>query len=103
MLHNSFLASRDFCHLQLTFANSLEPDQNRQNDGSDLDPNCFDTLIRVPERVNFTKIIRSQQSMKNFRTFKEINKVISISYDILHIIPADEITMAQSLTVFQPV
>ena len=28
-----------FCSLLITFANSLYPDQNRQNIGPDLDPN----------------------------------------------------------------
>ena len=35
----SFLASDDFCHLLITFANRLDPNQDRQNVGSDLDPN----------------------------------------------------------------
>ena len=29
------------CHLLITFANSLDPDQARQNVGPDLDPNCL--------------------------------------------------------------
>ena len=29
----------DFCSLLITFANSLDPDQDRQNVGRDLDPN----------------------------------------------------------------
>ena len=33
------LESGDFCHLLITFINSLDPDQDRQNVGSDLDPN----------------------------------------------------------------
>ena len=37
-LFNSFLASGDFCHLLITFANSLDPDQNV---GPDLDQNCL--------------------------------------------------------------
>ena len=28
------------CHLLITFANSLDPDQARHNVGPDLDPNC---------------------------------------------------------------
>ena len=40
-LINSFLASSDFCHLLKTFANSLDPDQDQQNVGPDLDPNCL--------------------------------------------------------------
>ena len=31
--------SSDFCRLLLTFANSLDPDQDRQNVGPDLNPN----------------------------------------------------------------
>ena len=31
--------SGDFCGLLITSANSLGPDQDRQNVGSDLDPN----------------------------------------------------------------
>ena len=34
-------ASHDFCHLLITFANSLGPDQARQNVGPDRDPNCL--------------------------------------------------------------
>ena len=36
---SSFHASCDFCHLLLTFTNCLDPDQDRQNVGPDLDPN----------------------------------------------------------------
>ena len=37
----SFLATGDFCRLPITFANSLDPDQDRQNVGPDLNPNCL--------------------------------------------------------------
>ena len=43
----------DFCHLLITFANSLDG----QNVGQDLDPNCFDNLImflNVVKKVNLT-------------------------------------------------
>ena len=36
---NSLLASDDFCHLLITFANFLDPDQDGQNVGPDLEPN----------------------------------------------------------------
>ena len=36
-----FPASGDFYHLLLTFANSLDQDQARQNAGPDLDPICL--------------------------------------------------------------
>ena len=38
---NSFLASGKFCSLLIIFTNSLEPDQDRQNVGPDLNPNCL--------------------------------------------------------------
>ena len=33
------------CQLVATFANSLDPDQARQNVGPDIDPKLFDTLM----------------------------------------------------------
>ena len=38
---NSFPTIGDFCHLLITSANSLDPDQTRQNVRPDLDPNCL--------------------------------------------------------------
>ena len=38
---NSLQASDNFCHLLIIFANSLDPDQARQNVAPDLDPNCL--------------------------------------------------------------
>ena len=40
---NTFHASGDFCPLLITFAISLDSDQDQQNVSPDLDP--FDTLI----------------------------------------------------------
>ena len=34
-------ASGDFCHLLITFASSLDPDEAQQNVRPDLDPNCL--------------------------------------------------------------
>ena len=36
---NYFLASGEFCGLRITFANSLDPDQDRHSVGPDLDSN----------------------------------------------------------------
>ena len=38
---NSLPASGNLCHLLITFANSLDPDQALRNVGPDLDPNCL--------------------------------------------------------------
>ena len=41
ILFNSLPSSGDFCHLLITFANSLDPDQAQQNVRPDLDLNCL--------------------------------------------------------------
>ena len=41
--------------LPITFANSLNPDQARQNAGPDLDQNCFDTDGILFEKFDFEK------------------------------------------------
>ena len=38
-IFNSFIVGGDFCRLLITFANILDPDQDRQNVGPDLVPN----------------------------------------------------------------
>ena len=42
---NYYLSSSYFCRLLITFANSLNPDQDRQEVGPDLDPNWLTLLI----------------------------------------------------------
>ena len=39
--NSSFPSSGDCCRMLISFANSLDPDQARQNVGPDLDPNCL--------------------------------------------------------------
>ena len=53
---NYFLARGDFCHLLRTFANSLDPDLDRQNVGPDLDLNCLIVFLKeFFEKVKFEK------------------------------------------------
>ena len=59
---NSFLARGDFCHLLITFASILDPEQDRQNVGSDLDSNCL-TLLIVFLKEFFEKLIFKSQQM----------------------------------------
>ena len=47
LIINSFLASSYFRHLLITFANSLDPDQDRHV-GPDLGPNRLTLMISVP-------------------------------------------------------
>ena len=70
---NTLPASGDLCRPLKIFANGLDPDQNRQNVGPDLDPNCLHS-DSVPERifrkkVNFEK---NQQTLKTYPACKEL-------------------------------
>ena len=42
---NSLSVSSNFCRLLITFVNSLDPDQDRQYVGPDLDSNCLTRRI----------------------------------------------------------
>ena len=73
-IHNSvwiisFLASGDFCRLLITFANSLDQDQDQQNLGSDLDPNHLTFPSNsVPESCKswfWKESAENNKSMKN--------------------------------------
>ena len=50
-VHNSSHASGNCCRLLITFSNSLNLDQKRQNVVPDLDPNCL--TLCVPDKVLF--------------------------------------------------
>ena len=63
-------ANSDICPL-LTFANSLDPDQDRQNVRPDLDPNPLNSNSVVLEwffgKADFLKKVNNK-SMKNYVT-----------------------------------
>ena len=70
---NSLSASGDLCRLLITFANSSDPDQARQNIGSDLDSNVLTLMVFLEdffEKV-YLKISRRQKSMQNYPACKE--------------------------------
>ena len=69
---NTKLTLTFFCCLLITFANSLAPDQDRQNLCAYLDPN---RLASVPELECFEKFIlkkvnRRQKSMKKYPAWR---------------------------------
>ena len=74
MILNSFPACGDFCRLLITFANSLDSDQARQNFGPDLDPNCSNTLM-VFLKDFFEKVILKKKKKKNPQTTKKACKI----------------------------
>ena len=64
------------CRLLITFANSLDPDQDKQNVDPDLDPNCLcrTLFLKKFEKVNFEKkSADDKENMKNYPACKELN------------------------------
>ena len=60
------------CRLLITFANSLDPDQDQQNVGPDLDPNCL-CHTHFFEKVNFETVSRRHGKHENYPACKELN------------------------------
>ena len=67
-----------YCHLLITFANSLDPDQDQKNFGSDLAPNPS-TLLKVFLKEFFKKVDfkknsadHKKKSMQNFPVGKAL-------------------------------
>ena len=59
----------------MTFANSLDSDQTRQNVGPDLDPNCGSVDLKnlnFFNKVDFEKESRQQIIYENYPTCKEL-------------------------------
>ena len=77
------LDSCDFCHVLINFANSLDPDQDRQNVGPDPNPKCL-TLWKYSS-INFyekasgrqikQKKLPSMQSVKNRKLKSFLNQM----------------------------
>ena len=67
---NSFLASSHYCGLLIIFSNSLDPDQDRQNVGPDLDPNCL-TLIAFLKEF-FEKVRFEKKSTDDNKSLKKL-------------------------------
>ena len=64
---SSLLAFGDFCHLLLTLANCLNPDQDRQNVGPDQNPNSLtcDLIVFLNDFFFKNGFEKSQQMTKN--------------------------------------
>ena len=62
-----------FSCLLITFATSLDPDQDRQNVGPDLDPNHLTLIVFLKdylEKVNFEKKSRRQMEHEKSRSME---------------------------------
>ena len=67
-MNNSFPASGNFCRLLITFANSLDPDQARQNVGPDVDPNCL--TLKNPQMTKKKKKKKKHAKLPNVQRVK---------------------------------
>ena len=72
MYLDSFHTSSDFCYLLISFANSSDPDQDRQNDGHDLDPNCQLQRCSCKNFLILKKSADNNKSMKNYPVYEEL-------------------------------
>ena len=61
-LLNSFLASGYICRLLITFENRLDPDQDRQNVGPDLDPNRLTLIVLLKDFFKKDHFEKCQQT-----------------------------------------
>ena len=52
--------------LLITFANSLNPDQTRQNVRPDLDPNCLTLRVFLKEFFEIVDFEKNEQTAKKF-------------------------------------
>ena len=67
---DSFLPSSNFCHLLITFANSLDLDQDRQNVVPDLDPNHLTNTLIVFLKDFLEKIDFHRKSADDNKSIK---------------------------------
>ena len=86
---NFFHASIDFGLLLITFANSLDPDQDQQNVGPDLDPNSWTLMVFLKvffEKVNFeiSEQTTDFKRMKNYPACKELRATSQETFKFLH-------------------
>ena len=83
-LFNSLPASSDFCHLLITFANSLDPDQARLNIGPDLD-----------------RTVWHPNGIEKNPTIKELNMAQGIIKAIFENPKADQNTLFRRYAIFE--
>ena len=71
-----FNSSCNFYRLLISFANSLDPDQEQQYVGPDLDPNCLTQIVFMKEfyeKVNFEKKASRQLKHEKLPSMQSIN------------------------------
>ena len=61
---NSFLTSSNFCGLLINIANRLDPDQERQYVGPDLDPSCLTLILFLKEFFEHVSFEKNLQTTK---------------------------------------
>ena len=73
------MARGDFCRLLITFANSLDPGQARQNVGPDLGPSCLNDIMTVIVQEFFKNLNFEKSQQSTTRAGSEVIKLFSCS------------------------
>ena len=79
---NLDLAFAGTCHLLITFANSLEPDQARQYVRHDLDPSCLILVVFLKEFFTKVDCEESQQSTKSMQNYP-VDKRVKEAFELM--------------------
>ena len=77
-VHRHMLTLTFLCHLLITFSNSLDPVQARQNIRPDLVDTLMIFLKEFFEKIDVEKISRRQKHMKNYPVGRVTQKFIYI-------------------------
>ena len=64
----------NFCHLLITFANRLDPDQDQQNVGSDLESKLNDSLKGCLNDFMIKKVSRQHQKHEKLPSMQRVKK-----------------------------
>ena len=74
---NFFLVSGDICRLLITFANSMDPNQARQNGGHDLGAMLIDTQnVFLRDSFENVCLLKSAEDKENAQHAKSLTKII---------------------------
>ena len=71
------------CHLLITFANSLDPDQAWQNVRPDLDPNCLTHWWHSWKNFLKKLILKNRQTTKNLNNEPACNELTIINVSLV--------------------
>ena len=80
MVQSNFLpASCELCHLLITFANRLNPDQAQQSVQPDLDPSRLELMLFLKENFEKSNVEKYLQTTKNHEKLPSMLQVNTLA------------------------